>query len=278
MYTTLWTTSWRLLLACVWTTLGATTVAASDQSGVVEVDLVFPRNETYAPTPLLPIVFGFQNSHLAPGLALKIGFSIWNYNNKSDSVKTTEYDVRFANFSSSDPYYEYRGFAMFNVEGTWQIRYTVSWFSCTEDSFKYPYELPSNNTSNAMIFTTKTAGQSVDLMAATNGQDCSSDAGVAISVTDTLNSTGISKWPGGDTCAVVASSTVTPNPCKIKMSEADASSISAAVTARACEAQNPPIECPSGNDGDENAADHGLVVGGVVCLAAALGAIFHVLM
>ncbi|EXF82541.1 hypothetical protein CFIO01_12235 [Colletotrichum fioriniae PJ7] len=273
-----WTIHWWRLLACVWTILGATTVVASDQSGVVEVDLVFPRNETYAPTPLLPIIFGFQNSHLAPGLALKIGFSIWNYNNKSDSVKTTEYDVRFANFFSSDPYYEYRGFVMFNIEGTWQIRYTVSWFSCTEDSFNYPYEIPSNYTSHAIIFTTKNAGQSVNLLAATNEQDCSSDAGVAISVTDTLNSTGISRWPGGDTCAVVASSTVTPNPCQIKMSEAEASSISATVTARACEAQNPPIDCPLGNDGDENAAVPGLVFGGVVCLAAALGTIFHVLM
>ncbi|KAK1713821.1 hypothetical protein CaCOL14_001409 [Colletotrichum acutatum] len=272
------TTRWWFHLACIWTIFGAAAVAASDQSSVVEIDLVFPRNETYAPTPLVPIIFGFQNSHLAPGLALKIGFSIWNYNNKSDSVKTTEYDVRFANFSSSDPYYEYRGFVMFNVEGTWQIRYTVSWFSCTEDSFEYPYEIPSNNTSNAIIFTTKNGGQSVDLVAATNEQDCSSDAGVAISVTDTLNSTGISKWPGSGTCAVVASSTVTPNPCQIKMTESEASSISATVTARACEAQNPPIECPLGNDGDENAADHGLGVGGVVCLAAALGAIFHVLM
>ncbi|KAK1622667.1 hypothetical protein BDP81DRAFT_441130 [Colletotrichum phormii] len=191
--------------------------------------------------------------------------------------KTTEYDVRFANFSSSDPYYEYRGFVMFNVEGTWQIRYTVEWFSCTEDSFKYPYKIPSNNTSNAIIFTTKNSGQSVDLVAATNGQNCSSHGGVAINVTDTLNSTGISKWPGGGTCAVAVSSTVTPDPCQIKVSEAEASSISASVTARACEAQNPPIECPSGNDGDENDAGHGLVVGGLVCLAAALGAIFHIL-
>ncbi|KAL2877342.1 hypothetical protein SGCOL_007501 [Colletotrichum sp. CLE4] len=268
--------SWSLR-AYVWTILGAATVAASDHSGIVEVDLVFPRNDTYAPTPVLPIIFGFRNSQLAPGLAPKIGFSIWNYNNKSDSVKTTEYDVRFANFSSSDPYYEYRGFVMFNVEGTWQIRYTVEWFSCTEDSFKYPYNIPSNDTSNAIIFTTKNAGQSVDLVAATNGQDCSSHAGVAINVTDSLNSTGIAKWPGGGMCAVAASSTVTPDPCQIKVSEAEASSISASVTARACESQNPPIECPSGNNGDKNDAGHGLFVGGMVCLTAASGAIFHIL-
>ena len=37
-------------------------------SGVVEVDLIFPRNETYAPTAYLPIIFAFQNSHLAPFL------------------------------------------------------------------------------------------------------------------------------------------------------------------------------------------------------------------
>ncbi|OHE94793.1 hypothetical protein CORC01_09900 [Colletotrichum orchidophilum] len=254
MHVLSWTSRWSLL-ACVWTILGA--AAASDNSGIVEVDLVFPRNDTYAPTPLLPIIFGFQNSPLAPALAPQITFSIWNYDNKSDAVDTTAYDVRWANFSSSDPYFEYRGFVDFNVEKTWEIRYTVRWFSCTKDSLEYPYDITSNNTYKSVVFTTKNAGQSVDLVAATNEKGCSSDAGVAISVTDTLNATGISSWTGGDTCAVVASSTVTPNPCQIKISEAEASSISASVTARACEAQNPPIECPAGNEG------HGLVVGGV---------------
>ncbi|KXH64966.1 glycosylhydrolase family 18-6 [Colletotrichum salicis] len=143
MHAISWTARSWSLLACVWTILGAATVAASDHSGIMEVGLVFPRNNTYAPTPVLPIIFGFRNSQLAPSLAPEIGFSIWNYNDKSDSVKTTD-------------------------------------------------------------------GQAA-----------------------------------------------------IKVSEAEASSISASVTARACEAQDPPIECPSGNDGDENDAGHGLVVGGM---------------
>lgn len=34
-------------------------------SGVLEVDLVFPHNDTYAPTEWFPIVFAFQNAELA---------------------------------------------------------------------------------------------------------------------------------------------------------------------------------------------------------------------
>ncbi|THC87758.1 hypothetical protein EYZ11_012793 [Aspergillus tanneri] len=34
-------------------------------SGVLEVDLVFPRNETYAPTDYFPVVFALQNAERA---------------------------------------------------------------------------------------------------------------------------------------------------------------------------------------------------------------------
>src|SRR5207244_4320386 len=36
--------------------------------GVVEVDLIFPRNDTYAPLPGMPIVFAIQNPQLVASL------------------------------------------------------------------------------------------------------------------------------------------------------------------------------------------------------------------
>jgi hypothetical protein len=39
---------------------------------VLEVDLVFPRNETYAPTAYVPIVFALRNGNADLGLAIKV--------------------------------------------------------------------------------------------------------------------------------------------------------------------------------------------------------------
>jgi len=36
-------------LACLWT--------SGNAAGVMEIDVIFPRNDTYAPTDNLPIVF-----------------------------------------------------------------------------------------------------------------------------------------------------------------------------------------------------------------------------
>jgi hypothetical protein len=38
----------------------------------VEVDLIFPRNDTYAPSALFPIVFAFQNAALAPSSTYRL--------------------------------------------------------------------------------------------------------------------------------------------------------------------------------------------------------------
>ncbi|KAF1835103.1 hypothetical protein BDW02DRAFT_579077 [Decorospora gaudefroyi] len=46
--------------------LAACAGAVNAALGVMEVDLVFPRNETYAPTEIFPLIFAFQNSELAP--------------------------------------------------------------------------------------------------------------------------------------------------------------------------------------------------------------------
>ncbi|KAK4155344.1 hypothetical protein C8A00DRAFT_13646 [Chaetomidium leptoderma] len=50
---------WSLVASLAW--LGAIVNAA----GVLEVDLVFPRNETYAPPTYMPVIFAFRNPELA---------------------------------------------------------------------------------------------------------------------------------------------------------------------------------------------------------------------
>jgi hypothetical protein len=70
--------------------LSTETVQAStgSLSGVIEVDLLFPHNETCAPTEYMPLVFAFQNPEMAPLFGI---------------------DMRWTNFSSSNgsTYYRY---------------------------------------------------------------------------------------------------------------------------------------------------------------------------
>ena len=61
--------SW-LLAACMGTIINA--------SDILEVDLLFPRNETYAPTNRFPVVFAFQNSKRARYLNPQISYILWN--------------------------------------------------------------------------------------------------------------------------------------------------------------------------------------------------------
>lgn len=48
--------------------LGAVGAGAITFPATVEVDLVFPRNDTYTPAALIPIVFAIQNAQLAASL------------------------------------------------------------------------------------------------------------------------------------------------------------------------------------------------------------------
>ena len=50
-------------------------VGVQAAGGIVEVDLVFPRNETYR-TSAIPILFAIQNSALAVPLTLRISWTL----------------------------------------------------------------------------------------------------------------------------------------------------------------------------------------------------------
>ena len=264
-------TSW-FLLACVGVAVAVD--AASKNSGIVELDLVFPRNDTYAPTPSMPIIFAFQNPELASFLIPGLFFTVWNRNKNSENVITTSYDLTWRNFSSSDPFFVYHGFSNFNTEGSWWLTWHLGRVSCKEDSLNSPYgddRFVINNTGASILFTTKNSAQEVDLVAATN-KDCAEAIGFAVNVTNTLKVPGNVRWDGGEMCAVVESHTPIPNPCGAKIDSAAASSISSSLTASRCRGTNPPVSCPPKDEDREGTAQQ-LAVGAVACFAAALGAL-----
>ncbi|KAK4148753.1 hypothetical protein C8A00DRAFT_19471 [Chaetomidium leptoderma] len=260
--------------------------AIVDAAGVLEIDMVFPRdNQTYEPTPYMPIVFALRNAELAQYLRPSISARLLNLSASRADVGhgvMTYPPLEWANFSSQEPYftYEFQG-SRFATEGNWSIFWDVAWGSCKEDEDGvFRGDVVYNHSSTYRInIDIKNGGQVADLVAATaNGNSCFND-GVAINVTDQLvNVTNLrhsNPGPPFETCVVVASSTPTPtpDPCLVKIDSAVAASISASLTAKLCNRFNPPsdIDCPP-----ESAAQR-LAVAGVVCLAAAVGAFGFIL-
>jgi len=55
---------------------------SNNSTGVLEVDLGFPQNETYTSASVMSIIFAIQNPELAPILSTQISFYIYNWDKK----------------------------------------------------------------------------------------------------------------------------------------------------------------------------------------------------
>lgn len=269
-----------LLVAC----MGVAHVAAAEKptSGVVEVDLVFPRNQTYAPKSSFPVVWAFQNPELVPALNPLVRFDIWNLDDLMNGtvLSTTRDMIRWANFSSRDPYLDYEFYSRLNTEGHWLLKWEVYWESYyTEDPQGIDKQIEKHIMKRSITFTTSNSAPEIDLVAATDNKDCSEDLGVTVNVTETAEILFFENWSGGHSFPKVASSTPTPEPCRVKLDSTTTSSMAASLTAQACNSGNirpvpDDIDCPP----EDKSAAHQLAVGAVACLAAAIGAMGYMMM
>jgi len=237
----------------LWLPLALLTRWSSAQTfpSVTEVDLLFPRNDTYAPTVLMPVVFAIQNPSVAFPLNLALQWYLYlltagNITIAGNGVVTKSYNTA----SSSASYYQYTSFYnLTTVEGTWSLLWSLSTENCTQ--------FPTNASSipgylqwNSLIFSTKNGAQATDLVAATADDVCASAESF------TFNVTGVEKVSVGDgnevtTCAVVASTSPTPspNPCAAQLNATGASSISLALTTSVCGLPSSLVRCPAKSAG-----------------------------
>ncbi|KAM7214752.1 hypothetical protein V8F06_009824 [Rhypophila decipiens] len=253
----------------LWPLLGLSALSGVvNGAGVLEFDIVFPRNETYAPTKLFPIVFAVQN----PGLAKNIPFLVdWFIRNHTGPEETTfghtESSLSSANITS-DPHFIYQYYDL-EAEGPYQLFSSANWASCNASSG--PVSLLRNSSNFVVNFSIAKDGQSVDLVAATaKDKTCSAEDGIAFNVTDeTGQYPAQDRLPAG-TCAVFATSSPTPtaNPCAVQIDTATAASMSASLQATLCKGLNPPADCPKGNHAAER-----LAVLAVTSFAATFGAV-----
>jgi hypothetical protein len=233
--------TWAVLLAGVVTALGEDNVWPSP--GIFEVDLLFPRNETYAPNPLMPIVFALQNPTMASvnGLIATVDWELWEGNNRTSAGSVPDGDIDFPllNLTASDPLLFPFSINTFDYpDGSWTFAWSLNIFNCTiADGEPHTPEGFTKINAKSIVFTTSKSGQATDLVAATSADKCAAAESFVFNVT---------AW--GAQCGVLGPSP-TANPCAATIGSAAAASISAAATDFACaplqRPLNPNVTCPT---------------------------------
>lgn len=259
------------------TLLWAVLAGATTFPTTVEVDFIFPRNETYAPSRLFPVVLAFKNTAVAPSMILYLSIGIWD---TTDGPRTTldggPIDLKQFNFTSSDPVYVYtyldnfdttRGHPATTHMLTWEIGYS----NCSSPD-RWLTTGRGVTSGDVVEFTIQNNTQQPnDFVAAlASNERCADRPSLAFNLSGTLPD-------GNSSCAVFSDahhdSLVAGKPCAVQASPAAASSIMANITTWACEAELSGVTgCPPKSAAGFGKLDIGYtaVLGGLAVFLAGL--------
>lgn len=238
-------------------TLGAAiTGATAATKGNTEVDVIFPRNDTFAPIPLLPVVFAVQNPAVAQQLNLRLHYRVIPYGHPN---ATTDYErVRLNALPGNDTTFYVHDLVsdMFNKEGTWEFFWKLRWNNCTstEDEEGRHFSRDTEEPVNSFVFTTSKDGRQPDLVAMSSGDDCGKTQGIGFEVQDVLDVPPPLNADMLTSCAHVAVPAPTPTPCSASVPSEAAESISSRITQAACLAATPVVSCPPNDSASGRAA------------------------
>ncbi|RJE19224.1 hypothetical protein PHISCL_08431 [Aspergillus sclerotialis] len=115
------------LVACV------RAAAAAALFGTTEIDLVFPRNDTFAPMPLLPVVFAVQNPPVSKMLWPRLEYGVGPLGHANLSADFHDFDD-LTDMPSNDTsaYFVYTGVAdRVNTEGNWEFWWRFRAMNCS---------------------------------------------------------------------------------------------------------------------------------------------------
>ncbi|KAJ5341348.1 hypothetical protein N7541_010472 [Penicillium brevicompactum] len=135
-----------------------------------------------------------------------------------------------------------------NAENDWEFVWKMDWTNCSTSSNETTSDgepkvnLNNTWTGQSVRFTTKKGASQLNLTALTADDECGDASALAFNVTKTLEAQ--SGYYEGEKCAVLASLTPMPTPCKVSVVPAAASSISSTLTEAQCAAPTSVISCP----------------------------------
>ncbi|KAL1891066.1 hypothetical protein Sste5346_007891 [Sporothrix stenoceras] len=238
---------------------GAATVIATTFPQTVEVDVVFPRNETYAPSAVFPIVFAIQNPALAPSLDPGFQFELWQNIAHNNSLDLPNIDLGSTNFTNATGSVYVYTYAL-NINTTSNgadasTQYNLAWsFSAGNCSASSTDSTEASSFGggfvfNNVIFTIAKEGGVAPSINTTDSSSCKDLSYLAFNLTGTLTVPDPAKqWDGHSSCAVFSDSTPNPasgNPCAATANASVAASILAGAKSSACAAATPAISCPA---------------------------------
>jgi hypothetical protein len=272
-------------LLCAAVLHGARPAAAQNRSIIVEYptkvefNVVFPRNETYAPATLFPIVFAVQNYPAAAvSTMLFIDYRLSHYPSgkiveRSQVVldHLDDLDPR-SNTSAADPYYAVvwtNLLSSTNGSGQYALQWEFSHHNCSGD-FPAAYEAdfgPASHGAYFELFTVAADGKQPDVAAEPHTCPHWYSAAIEINGTTPVLQPAVERWQfndGRSVCAVVSETPPPADPCAARIDESAAAAISARMTASACGAIIPALTsgCPSPTQTQETNIGSRAPVGG----------------
>lgn len=128
----------RLLTLSRMATQGA---ANTHGLGVGEIDVIFPRNETFEPMQLMPVVFAVRNPEVIDGLFPTLGYGLWPADtpphNQTDWTTLASEELPDTNGSVSFLLDSIANTV--NTENEWKFVWKLKWANCS---------LPANGTTS----------------------------------------------------------------------------------------------------------------------------------
>ncbi|KAJ6062908.1 uncharacterized protein N7446_007028 [Penicillium canescens] len=171
--------------------------------GLAEIDLVFPRNDTFEPMPLMPIVFAVKNNpafqQISPSMTYKVGLLHRGKGGNSTFLPLQPLSTDDLVDNKTETQFVYFGIANhFNTENTWEFGWSMSWSNCSTSDNGTDYD--NAHTRNdvdgfheryydvyqSIIFTTKKGGRQANLTTLTTDEDCGKTPAFAFEVIQTL--------------------------------------------------------------------------------------------
>lgn len=211
-------------------------------SQTLEVDLILPRNDTYPPSPVFPIIFAVQNPSLAEKFQPVINLQVHQVG--GNMTFSTTYNL-WEGSNTSNPRFLNWGNSKLNFEGEFQLTYDLSVDRCFMDNKTHEVNIRRFSEFKSLFFTTKNGTSPPDFVAATDEDTCDKALAQAINYAD-LSKVPASERNYGPSC--LASPTTIPtttSPCNVKINSSAAASMSAAMTSTACAVRRAGVTCPT---------------------------------
>lgn len=202
----------RLLVLGLLASLGAADTAGL---GFGEVDVIFPRNGTFGPMTLTPIVFAFQNPAAIDRLYPYISYGLWpaDLPNGNKTLSSDLVERHLPNTTGPVSFLQASIANTLNTENDWEFVWKMDWTNCstaangtTSDDERGLVDKPDVTLRNYWVghsirFTTKKGANQPNLTALTAGDKCGDTSALAFNVTNTLRAQ--AGYYQGKKCAVL---------------------------------------------------------------------------